>query len=128
MVKREQPSSPVSSEHGSPPSSSHSLDIEPTKKRSQRQTTFPSKKAKTSPTKSPKSKPDGVITNEIKAAMADAAFDMAYKQLPFDQYAAEVSCIISRQPLFELIFSLVSPPGDSRTNSSRIEPISEQSL
>jgi hypothetical protein len=84
VVKREAPSTPTASEYGSSGSPS------PVVKRAKSAKT-PSPNKKPSPQKTPKPKPDGVITNEMKAEMVEAALDSAYKGgLAFDVFAEKV--------------------------------------
>jgi len=89
VVKRDAPSSPTPSEYASPPSPAPSIDSSPTVKRAKSaKTSTPKKK---SPQKTPKPKADGVITNEMKAELTEAAMDAAYKGgVAFSAYEAKV--------------------------------------
>jgi hypothetical protein len=89
VVKRDAPSSPTPSEYASPPSPAPSNDYSPTGKRiKSAKTPTPKKK---SPAKTPKAKADGVITNEMKAELTEAAMDAAYKgSVAFSAYEAKV--------------------------------------
>jgi hypothetical protein len=88
VVKREAPSSPTASEYGSPPSPAPSDDTKPTPKR-----TKPSPKKKTSSSTPTKPRAEDVITPAMKQTMMVGAMDLAYKQLPFNEYAKEVSLV-----------------------------------
>jgi hypothetical protein len=88
VVKRDAPSSPTPSEYASPPSPAPSIDHSPTVKRAKSAKTPTPKK---SPQKTPKAKADGVITNEMKAELTEAAMDAAYKgSVAFSAYEAKV--------------------------------------
>jgi hypothetical protein len=89
VVKRDAPSFPTPSEYASPPSPAPSNDYSPTGKRiKSAKTPTPKKK---SPAKPPKAKADGVITNEMKAELTEAAMDAAYKGgVAFSAYEAKV--------------------------------------
>jgi len=93
VVKRDALSSPTLSEYASPPSPAPSIDSSPTVKRAKSaKTPTPKKK---SPQKTPKPKADGVITNEMKAELTEAAMDAAYKGgVAFSAYEAKVCLLL----------------------------------
>jgi hypothetical protein len=93
VVKREAPSSPIPSEDGSPPSPSPSDDDKRAPKRTK---TSPKKKASSSTPTKPRA--DDVITPDMKRYMMVAAMDLGYKQLPFNEFAKEVSPVSGYNP------------------------------